>query len=212
MDSLESVIRPVIADLASFNSSDAYTTFFKHIKYRDYVRDVFTNITQGTSVDPKPGMSEMASFAPIFYCVDGRDQFTWIPENKKKDAYTQCRSHTTAPAMAILNTPYIVLCPYFFDQPGVPIRSSASCYTTVPNQRRFVQDGKSLVKYQIWTVIHELVHYYVWSTKLRNADVYPINACLGLFGEVAALNPNSYIYYAASKWLTQLLLLRSPYA
>lgn len=203
---LESFIRPVLADLGSPTASDAYMTFFKNIRYRSYVREVFSNITGGASVNPEPETPGAETHAPIFFCVDGRDQFTWeVDDNNTVDAYTRCRSYTDVPAMALLNTPYTIICPAFHSQPAIPAQSSASCYNVVSNQNRFEQDGKSLIRYQTWHIIHELVHYYVWSTKEENFDVYPINTCLNLRDQIAVLNPNSYTYYAASKSLTQLL-------
>lgn len=211
--SLESFIRPVIADLGSPTASDAYMTFFKDIRYRSYVREVFSNITKGASVVPEPGIPGVETRAPIFFCVDGRDQFTWETEdNSTVDAYTQCRSYTEVPAMALLNTPYTIICPAFHSQPATPAQSAASCYKVVPNQNRFEQDGKNLIRYQIWHIIHELVHYYVWSTEEMNFDVYPINACLNLRNRFTVFNPNSYTYYASSRSSTQLLLFRSRYA
>lgn len=188
-------------------------TFFKDIRHRAYVREVFSNITRGASVAPEPGMPGMETHAPIFFCVDGRDQFTWkTDDNNTVDAYTRCRSYTEVPAMALLNTPYTIICPAFHSQEAIPAQSTASCYNVVSNQNRFEQDGKNLIRYQIWHIIHELVHYYVWSTTERNFDVYPINACLNLRNGFAALNPNSYTYYAASKRLTQLFFFRRGYA
>lgn len=210
---LESFIRPVIADLGAPTASDAYMTFFKDIRYRSYVREVFSNITKGASVNPEPGMPGTETHAPIFFCVDGRDQFTWeIDDNNTVDAYTRCRSYTEVPAMALLNTPYTIICPAFHSQPAIPAQSTVSCYNVVPNQNRFEQDGKNLIRYQIWHIIHELIHYYVWSTKEMNFDIYPINACLKMKSRFTVLNPNSYTYYAASKSLTQLLTFRSRYA
>ena len=195
-------LQPVITDLSSSVSSDAYTTFFRDIAYAPYVREVIYNITKGVPVPPEPGSS---SLTPVFYCVDGRDQITYFENDKKVDTYTQCRTGNHA-AMTLLKTPYIVICPVFFTQPAVPVRSTASCLTVDPHQNLFVGDGKSLYKYQLWHVLHELVHYYVYSTKGNALEVFPINICLFLFGEAAVLNAQSYIYYAASKRMIPLSL------
>lgn len=126
LNTLRTVLQPIITELGSSEtSSDAYTTFFKDKSYAPFVRDVFSNITLGVSVIPEPGTP---SSAPIIYCVNGRDQITWSENGRQQDAYTRCRSYLRAPAMALLTTPYIVLCPVFFEDPAIPAPSTASCY------------------------------------------------------------------------------------
>lgn len=198
-----------ITDLGSSTSSDAYNTFFKDIANAPYVREVFSNIIKGASVPPEPGIP---SSAPLFICVDGRDQVTFNENNRQVDAYTRCHTLGETPAMALLTTPYLVICPVFFTHPAIPLQSTASCLDVDPRRSRFVQDGKSLIKYQMWHILHELVHYYVYSTKGRHLDVYGINACLALRSAYAVLNAQSYTYYIASEWITQLSRLCSPYA
>lgn len=193
---LRQVLQPVITDLGSSTSSDAYTTFFKDIANAPYVREVLSNITKGVSVLPSLGTP---SSAPIFICVDGRDQVTFSENARQVDAYTRCRTSGETPAMILLTTPYIVICPVFFTHPAIPIKSTASCLTVNPHGNLFVQNGKSLIKYQLWHILHELVHYYVYSTKEKHLDVYGINACLALISARAVLNAQSYTYYVASK-------------
>lgn len=193
---LSHTLQPVITDLDFSTSSNAYTTLFKDIAYVPYVRDVFSNITTGTSVPPEPGTQ---SSTPIFICVDGQDQVSYRENDKRVDAYSRCRTHSETPAIALLKSPYIVLCPFFFTQPSIPLQSASSCLTVASHRTRFVQNGKTLIKYQLWHVLHELVHYYVYSTLQDNIDIYNINACLALTAKSAVLNAQSYVYYAASK-------------
>ena len=195
LKSLGTVVRPAITDLDSPVSSDAYTTFFKDIAYKAYIRDIFTNVSRGASVLVQPGSS---SSAPVFICVDGRDQVNFVANGKRVDAYTRCRSYTEAPAMALLTTPYIVICPAFWTHPAIPSQSSTNCYDVGTQGKYFVQDGKSWVKYQIWHLMHEMIHFYVWATKQMNDDVFGINQCVDLIGGRAVLNPQSYTYYATS--------------
>lgn len=60
--------------------------------------------------------------------------------------------------------------------------------------------------YQLWYILHELVHYYVYATKESHLDIYGVNACLVLRSASAVLNAQSYVYYVASEWMTQLSL------
>lgn len=211
INALHNVLQSVIADLDSSRSSDAYTTFFKHVAYAPYVRDVFSNITKGASVPPKPGR---ASEPPIFYCVDGRDQviFNVSNSNKEVDVFTRCRTYVGISAIALPRTPYIAICPAFFNRPVVPTKSPGNCFSINPQSDRYALDGRSSLNYQVWHIMHELIHYYVYSTKQKRVNIYSVNACVDLPGGYAVLNPQSYIYYAASKGMTQLLFFCSPYA
>ena len=173
------------------------------------MRDVFFNITKGASVLPKPGG---ASEPPIFYCVDGRDQviFNVTNSNQQVDVFTRCQTYVGISAIALVGTPYIVICPAFFNRPVVPTKSPANCFTIDPQSNRYASDGRISINYQVWHIMHELVLYYVYSTKQKRVDVYPVNACVDLPGRYAVLNPQSYIYYAASKGMTQPLFFCCP--
>ena len=167
------------------------------------MREVFSNITKGVPAPPELGTP---SWAPILICVDGRDQVTFSEDGRQVDAYTRCRILGEVPAMIFLKSPFIVICPVFFTHPGIPIQSTASCLTVDPHLNRFVQNGKSLIMYQLWYILHELVHYYVYATKESHLDIYGVNACLVLRSASAVLNAQSYVYYVASEWMTQLSL------
>ena len=68
-----------------------------------------------------------------------------------------------------------------------------------------MENGKDLIKYQIWHILHELVHYYVYATKQNALDIYNVNDCMLLPSKAALLNAMSYVYYAASKCMTNNL-------
>ena len=200
LKTMTAALQPAITDLGSTSSSKAYTTFFKDVSRAPYVRTVFSNVTKGVSVATAPGSP---SSEPNFICVDARDQVTWDENGQQVDAYTRCGGGEW-PAMALLTTPYIVICPLFFTQAAVPVQSSASCLKVRPYLNRFAQGGKSLIVYQVWHLLHELVHYYVYSTEQDSLDVYGVNQCVDLPGGKAMLNAQSYVYYVASKKMTQL--------
>ena len=203
------MLQPAIEDLGSSSPSDAYATFFKDVSYAPYVREVFTNITGAASVVPSP---DTPSFVPIFVCIDGRDQVIYSLRNVRIDAYDRCESSGYITAIALLGTPYILICPKFYNFPSVPVKTPTSCLTVDPSGSRFLQTGvKSLVQYKVWHIIHELVHYYVWASKREEAEIYNVNKCVELPARRAVLNPASYEYYAASMCLTQLSLLYFPH-
>ena len=203
LKAFRAVLRPVIADLGSSKASDAYATFFKDVSYAPYVRDILRNLTVGASVPPSPLED---STPPILVCIDGRDQVTYNEISGPADAYDRCQSDVEVGGFALLPTQYILICPKFFIHPAIPARSTTSCYTLDSNPKYFSQDGRSLTRYQIWALMHELVHYYIWTSKQKDLDIYNIDRCLMLPGSSAVLNPQNYIFYAASKWQTQLVL------
>ena len=202
------MLQPAIEDLGSSSASDAYATFFKDVSYAPYVREIFTNITGGASVVPS---SDTPSTVPIFVCIDGRDQVIYSLNNARIDAYDRCQSSGYVTSVALLGTPYILICPKFYNHPSVPVKTPTSCLTVDPSGSRFLQNGLSLIKYKIWHIIHELLHYYVWANKREMLDIYNVNKCVDLPGRRAVLNPSSYEYYATSMCRTQLSLLYFPH-
>lgn len=161
------------------------------------MRQVFSFIVAGRSVSPEPGA---VSAIPIFYCVDGRDQVTYKEGGRKIDAYDKCRDLSLRPlAIAFQRIPNMVLCPAFFSQPVAPVESPASCLTVDPHRNRYVQTGISLLRYQVWYLLHVLVGYYVYADHENTYDQYVVNACSALSGSSAILNTYNYVYYAASK-------------
>ena len=64
----------------------------------------------------------------------------------------------------------------------------------------FAYGDIDLLNYQTWHLLHELVHFYVYASNHAEVDFYGVNECAYLSGRTAIVNPQSYSYYAASKW------------
>ncbi|KAI4102620.1 MAG: hypothetical protein L6R37_004275 [Teloschistes peruensis] len=197
---LRSVLQPAITDLKNSSSSDAYTTFFKNIAYASYVHDILSNVTKGASIPSKP---KSPSHTPTLYCIDALDQITWTEHDKELDAWAFCHMHNTpshrVPALILLPYHWIGICPTFWDDPAIPDASPSNCYDIHPSQNGFFyQDGKSLINFRVWHLIHELIHYYVYATRKVYRDIYGVNQCLQLSGPHAIENPASYTYYATN--------------
>lgn len=197
---LHDTLPQVVTDLSSSPSSAAYTTFFKDITYAPYIRSIFNKIKTAAPAVANPNMP---ASTPLFVCIDDREQVSWGEGSKKVDALDFCSNSHGAPAAALMGTPYIIICPLFFEQPAIPSTSATDCFDIHPRiPHFFAQDGKAMVKYQMWHLMHEMVHYYLVTSKPKNyrdLDVYGVNQCLDLLGSQAVMNPNSYTYYAASK-------------
>ena len=194
---LRGALKPALHDLESNRSSAAYTTFFKDIAYAPYVRKIFSEISGAVAVSPDPGGP---AWTPTFVCIDGLGQTTWGQGRKTIDAYHYCQADRTTPAAVLLPRPFTIICPVFFEDLALPAPTKTSCLSIDPKHPHlFAQDGGSLCVYQVWYLLHEMVHYYVWASKQDSSDFYFVNQCAQLSGREAILNAQSYIYYAASK-------------
>jgi len=211
LSTLRQILPSVITDLDSSTTSAAYNAFFGDLSYAPYVREILTNSTNGASVSPIPGLK---SSSPVFVCVNDTAQVVGTFESPirkepvKQDFYNVCKGTHEEPGAVAYHlqwTPYIVICPRFFKRAPVPHISTALCLKIKPHVNRFVGDGQTLAFYQICTILHELVHYYSYSTKQDSVDQYFVNSCLTLEPDLAILNPASYVYYAASKYKTSSL-------
>lgn len=194
---LQDALKPVLTDLDSKRSSTAYWTFFKDITYAPYVRSVLSDVVGGVAISVE---HESTPQTPRFVCVDGPGQVIWDEGQARTDAYDQCTSCDPVAAAILLPGPYIFLCPHFFEWPTVPAVAKTSCLSLDPERPYlFAYGDMKLLAYQMWALLHELVHFYVYATKHTHKDFYDVNECAYLSGKTAILNAQSYLYYAASK-------------
>ena len=214
IDTLHTTLQSVLNDLSQHQTSAAYTTFFKHVSYAPNVHDMYTNIMLGTPVAPGPHAIKYpppdafgVPRTPQFICVTEREQLRWSLEagglgGRQLDAYTACES-SPVQAFGIFGSKYlqntIVLCPAFWDSLAIPSSSQSACMPVDPHFNRFRADGKRLVDYQLWVLLHELAHVYVYAKYGNLYDVSAPNDCALLSGSSAISNAQNYVYYAASK-------------
>ena len=124
------------------------------------------------------------------------------PNGTVFDLYDFCQSEV---AFYQIDAEEIIICPLFFNYPAVP--STSQCLTVNKYQEKFYQDGSQMYEFQLWILLHEIVHFYkggLWP------EVYDVNACLRLNAGKSVVNAQNYLYYAASKSLplTHNLLAR----
>jgi hypothetical protein len=133
-----------------------------------------------------------------------------MPDGSQVDAAAQCNLPDTAIASYLNPTPFIVLCPSFFTGLGGPITPPTdSCPTvnTAINRFRkkpsdYTSAGLSVVHCQIWILLEEIVHYYLFATPqitYLKPEVYDINKAWRLSAKLALSNAPNYAFYAASK-------------
>ena len=68
-----------------------------------------------------------------------------------------------------------------------------------PHFNRFRETGGRVINYQLWIILNELAHNYIYAATGALTDVGTANDCVSLAGSDAAKNAMSYVYYAASE-------------
>ena len=209
-----STLQPVLDDISQPKASPAYTSFFKSIAFAPTVYEIFSNITTGAPISPGPHAMRDAGpdlfglpITPHFVCVTDYHQITWSLAagglgGRQFDAHTACQQ-SPVHAFGIFGSKFlrntIVLCPAFWRYAPIPTASSSSCLTVDPHFNRFRDDGRRLINYQLWVILHELAHFYIFAHSRSLADVSNANDCVSLIGSSAVNNVQNYVYYAASE-------------
>lgn len=179
-------------------------TFFKNIVYASHVRDILSNASIGAA--PVPGNLNGAS--PWIFCITGPGQVVkGTKENPGEDYYTMYLSIGSPASAQVGSTdaPFIFLFPKFWNYPSVPSASPSTCLTVLPHFNRYKQTGKSYLSYQLWILLHELVHQYTYDySGEAGREFGDVNECLRLPATRAVLNPQNYLYYVASKLFNPL--------
>lgn len=209
---LIATLRPVLEDVSLRQSSPAYTTFFKNIGFASTVHDIFSNITTGAPISPGPHAMRNAPsdlfgppITPQFVCITDYDQLRWSlaaggQGGNQFDAYTAC-VQSPVQAFTVVGTKFpknsIVLCPAFWRYAPIPSTSKATCLTVDPHFNRFRENGARMINYQLWVILHELAHSYIYARNGKLADVSTANDCMSLSASSAVENAQNYVYYAA---------------
>lgn len=214
INTLIATLQPVLDDVSRPFSSPAYTTFFKNIAFAPIVYDLFSNITTGAPTSPGPHALKDAPpelfgapITPQFVCVTAYEQLTWSLEpggqgGRQLDAYTACHQspvHAFATVGTRFLKNYIVLCPAFWTYAAIPSSSKSTCLPVDPHFNRFRNGGGRLVQFQLWVILHELAHAYIYARSGLVTDVSTANNCMWLAASSAVNNAQNFVFYAASE-------------
>ena len=198
---LSSALGPVIEDSRRQIPSPAFSTFFGDVNFGPHVSGLLLNVTTGVAMDDQG--------SPILFCTTGINQLPIIDQDTgvHTDMYLHCQE-TEGMIMTIwYDTPYIVICPFFFTTPNLQaVPPGHNRPKVARNMMEYLGTGASVVQYQMWSIFNQIVHYYVFMAhREQTSSIDNINACMRLEGNDSVLNPQSYLYYAASK-----CVLREP--
>ena len=183
-----------------------FGTFFKSNYYTTAVEHVLQNIANGTpSASPRLGFSNLTEestslkVSPIIVCITARNvvKVQGPQQSQPKDLYDFCHS---AYGLRYRESPWVILCPAFFNLPQAP--PPGNCPRVNAAETQFAGSQAAFVDYQEFVLLHELLHFYLDTTRLEAAQEYHFynwNAVLGLSPEVSVRNPMNYEFYVASK-------------
>ena len=221
VNTLITTLEPALKDVTRSTSSNTFNAFFKHITFASTVYDILFDIFTGTAVPPGPYAMRDATaeyfgpaVTPRFICVTDYNQVTWsiAPGGQggpQRDAHTVCQQ-SPVNSFGIFGSKYlnnsIILCPNFFTYTALPTTSAAGCLTVDPHFNRFRDSGKRLVNYQLWVILHELAHVYIYARSGSLLEISTANDCFLLAGGIAVDNAQNYVYYVASKFMSPFRL------
>lgn len=183
-----SMAQAAIADATDGENSDhGYMAIFKDVANAPYINTIFRNISTGAPlpVNAPQGMQELS---PMLVCV---------PPSTTDSTSNYFKNHCspyTPPAVHILGTQWVVLCPSFFglkdqaqssDCPSMsPVGSLLTPYATMANQ--------------CVALLRQLSHFYLGASALALEITAP-NNILRLAADFSKCNPGSYALYATSE-------------
>ncbi|KAL2039466.1 hypothetical protein N7G274_007738 [Stereocaulon virgatum] len=196
-------LQTAIEDTRASKPSPAFKAFFKDASNADFVRDVLINVTQNVNV-PVIANPPILPGPPGFVCVTAEGQVRFqnmggIQDmTAMRDAYTDCNQQTSA-AITLLGARIIIICPRFFDIPALPPPSSSAksqCLIIDPSHdTRFIGEGESISRFQIWILMNMLVNLYIFRGVGTMLDSLTVNECLGLPASKTITNPQNFVFY-----------------
>ena len=211
---LLATLERVLDDVSQSRASHAYTTFFGNAAFAPIVRDILSDIRAGTPIAPGPHALRDAppssfgpSATPQIVCITDYNQMTWSVERggeggRQVDAYHGCllsfaHIYSVFGAKFLKNT--IVLCPLFFTYPAIPPPSKSICLPVDTDQNRFADSGEDMLDFQLWKILMELVHGYVYARSGQLVHMENVNDCTSLVTRNAVNSATNYAFYAASE-------------
>ena len=212
LETLWSALIQATQDAESSTMSPAFQTFFKDPENMAFVSNILAQSSAGEAIHPP---TKVNNGAPVIVCLSGAGQVSGqMPDGTPFDAFSRCSPPgSTVAASSLSGTPYITICPYFWDS-GLayhrPIPPPNTCLS-VNNKNKFNVDrlgraGPQLTQFGMWILLEEIVHVYLMPEQTRKGvlnqmdayEVYDANDVLKLTAGHSLLNAHSYCLYAAS--------------
>ena len=187
-------LQAVLRDVDRGTASPAYRAFFKTNTSIYNVRQVFTEIVNGSAV-PDAGVwpeDDESRWAPALVCADADRPFLQY--------YKVLCDAPERPVMNVHKPAKIIsICPIFWTLPYVA--SKAAC-PLVDTDGKLLTEPFNLRTTQFAVLVHELVHVY---NAFDNRDeVYDMDDVVGLNATRSLENAQNYASYAAGEFCVYL--------
>ena len=186
LDTLQAVLR----DVDRGTASPAYRAFFKTNSSIADVRQVFTQIVNGSAI-PDVGVApedDGSKWAPTLVCADADQPFLQY--------YRVLCSVPERPVMNVLQPAKIIsICPIFWTLPHVALK--AAC-PRVNIDGKLLTEPFNLRTTQFAVLVHELVHVY--NAFDNKQEVYDMEDVVGLSAARSLENAQNYASYAAGEF------------
>lgn len=109
-----------------------------------------------------------------------------------------CHTHKATTAFYALTSAGILLCPLFFRLPVAPEPEKSAILCPIVRKNRYVGSSRELYAFQSYTLLHELIHFYLGDENLASKaghETYEPNALVALSAPDVRRNPRAYEYY-----------------
>ena len=129
------------------------------------------------------------------------------------DAYSACL-HSFAHIYSVFGAKYlnntIVLCPLFFTYPVIPLPSTSTCVPVDTHRNQFENSGEGMLDFQLWKIMIELAHAYIYARAGYLVNIQDINDCTAVAARNAVNSATSYAFYAASERIF-VIVAKAPF-
>lgn len=211
LETLWGALIPATQDAESSTMSPAYQTFFTDPENMAFVSNILAQSSAGAAIYPP---TQVTNGAPAIFCLSAAGQLAGtLPDGSRFDAYNRCREKSELSAQSLSGTPYIGICPYFWDSglgTILPLPPPNKCLSVNAKNKfnldRLGRAGPSLTQYGMWVLLEEIVNIYLIPEQIKRGllnqisdyEVYDANDVLALSADHTLMNAHSYLLYAAS--------------
>ncbi|KAL8687530.1 MAG: hypothetical protein Q9218_006326, partial [Villophora microphyllina] len=208
LDHLRPALFQAAQDAESSTMSPAYRTFFKDAENKAYVSNILANMTAGAPIHPPTTVNDGG---PVIVCLtsEGTIAGTYAG-GEPYDAYTGCRNNPYMTSQSMSGTPYVTLCPFFWNtylgtRRTIPPPNNCLSVDTRKNKfhvNRLGRAGPSMIQFAMWDLMKQIAHIYLIPEQSRRG-VAPgesfddANKLLPLSADRSLMSADSYVLYVA---------------